>query len=42
VSEHCAVTAPTVIVTVKGPQRTRYLNLWFDWNRDGDWRDAFE
>lgn len=28
-------------VTVVNPQATHlYVNVWFDWNRDGDWDDA--
>ena len=29
------------VVTVINPQTTHlYVNVWFDWNRDGDWDDA--
>lgn len=29
------------VVTVVNPQATRlYVNVWFDWNRDGDWEDT--
>jgi hypothetical protein len=29
------------VVTVINPQATRlYVNVWFDWNRDGDWDDT--
>jgi len=27
-------------ITVAGPVRTRYTNLWIDFNRDGDWADS--
>ncbi|MBN1920535.1 MAG: hypothetical protein JW892_04775 [Anaerolineae bacterium] len=30
----------TVSVPASGVAGTRYVNLWFDWNRDGDWGDA--
>ncbi len=40
--EHCTPTTAIVVVTVKGQEATRYLNLWFDWNRDGDWGDVLE
>lgn len=42
VLRHCEPTQIPVIVTVVGPQRERYLNVWFDWNRDGDWGDKFD
>jgi hypothetical protein len=30
----------TVTVPAGGVNRTRYVNVWFDWNRDGDWGDS--
>lgn len=40
---HCAPTTFTYTVNIhpmaKGPF---YVNVWFDWNRDGDWADALE
>lgn len=37
----CGATAFTYVVTVDGPQKTRYVNVWMDFNRDGDWNDTF-
>ena len=39
---NCQPTNITYVVTVVGPARTRYVNAWFDWNRDGDWEDTFQ
>ncbi|MFQ5857048.1 MAG: GEVED domain-containing protein, partial [Anaerolineae bacterium] len=46
---HCQPTEISVVVTVapgaseeETPIRERYINAWFDWNRDGDWEDAFD
>lgn len=39
---NCQPTSITYVVTVVGPARTRYVNAWFDWNRDGDWEDTFQ
>jgi uncharacterized repeat protein (TIGR01451 family) len=41
VKEHCKLTTMDVLVTVVGGVRERYLNVWLDWNRDGDWEDFF-
>ena len=30
----------TVTVPAGGVDRTRYANVWFDWNRDGEWDDS--
>jgi len=30
----------TVSVPAAGATGNRYVNVWFDWNRDGDWADA--
>jgi hypothetical protein len=35
------VISYTVTVTPGGSTRPRYVNVWFDWNRDGDWQDVF-
>ena len=39
---HCSLTviSYTVTVTPGGVSRPRYVNVWFDWNRDGDWQDV--
>jgi PKD repeat protein len=29
----------TVTATATGAQQDYYVNVWFDWNRDGDWKD---
>ncbi|MFH0980246.1 MAG: GEVED domain-containing protein, partial [Planctomycetota bacterium] len=38
---HCQWTTFNFIVTVVSPPPTEwlYVNVWFDWNRDGDWDD---
>lgn len=38
----CQPTRISYVVTVVGPARERYVNAWFDWNRDGDWEDLFQ
>jgi len=39
---HCASTTLNYQVTlVTGTVGTHYVNVWFDWNRDGDWGDVF-
>jgi len=38
----CVPTTFNYRVRVVGPRRTRYVNVWFDWNRDGDWEDTFD
>jgi hypothetical protein len=35
----CAVTTFDVVVTLKEPSARPLLNVWFDFNRDGDWGD---
>ena len=40
--QHCTQTDMAVDVTVVGGLKTRYLNAWIDWNRDGDWEDSFQ
>lgn len=41
---HCGLTVITYTVTVTpSAQFSQYiLNVWFDYNRDGDWEDAFD
>ena len=39
---NCQPTRISYVVTVVGPARARYVNVWFDWNRDGDWEDLFQ
>ncbi len=41
---HCVRTVfkYTVTIAAGAPKVGRYVNVWFDWNRDGDWEDAFE
>lgn len=42
--DHCKAAEMVVRVTVApaAPVRDRFVNVWFDWNRDGDWEDAFD
>ena len=40
--KNCTQTDMAVNVTVIGGLKTRYINAWIDWNRDGDWEDSFE
>lgn len=41
VLNHCVSTTLNYQLTlVTGTVSTHYVNVWFDWNRDGDWRDA--
>ncbi len=37
---HCGGGSMTVFVSALGPPMPLFLNVWFDWNRDGDWNDA--
>lgn len=38
---HCVQTTVTFVVKVQSlATRTRYVNIWFDWDRDGDWGDT--
>ncbi|MBN1893087.1 T9SS type A sorting domain-containing protein [bacterium] len=40
---HCQPTQFDFTVTVVNAiQRSLYVNVWMDWNRDGDWNDIFE
>ncbi len=39
---HCAASDFMVEINIVGGFATRYLNVWFDWNRDGDWNDILE
>jgi hypothetical protein len=37
----CQMTTVDYVVTATSPQPTRaYVNIWCDWNRDGDWDDV--
>ncbi len=39
---HCLPTTLTVHLTlVTGTVANHYVNIWFDWNQDGDWGDTF-
>ncbi len=40
---HCTSTviSYTVTVTPGAAMDERFVNVWFDWNRDGDWGDVF-
>ena len=37
---HCKLTTFKYQVNVINPVPDLYVNVWFDWNRDGDWDDA--
>ncbi|PXF57736.1 MAG: hypothetical protein C4B59_14670 [Candidatus Methanogaster sp.] len=40
---HCEPNTFEYVVTVVNPlQRSVYVNVWFDWNRDGDWDDVMK
>jgi hypothetical protein len=41
---HCVPTwfTYTVTITPGAPSIDRYANVWFDWNRDGDWDDQLD
>jgi hypothetical protein len=39
---HCQQSDFLVELNVVGGPASRYLNVWFDWNRDGDWNDVLE
>lgn len=40
---HCVPTTFNYTVNVVNPLISQmYVNVWFDWNRDGDWDDAME
>ncbi|MHC4617580.1 MAG: GEVED domain-containing protein [Planctomycetota bacterium] len=37
---HCRWTRFDYVVSVVRPARVLYVNVWLDWNRDGDWDDT--
>ena len=37
---HCQMTAFDYKVNIIDPNIDMYVNVWFDWNRDGDWNDS--
>ena len=40
---HCDSTTTfnyTIMAPAPGPGQPMYVNVWFDWNRDGDWDDT--
>lgn len=37
---HCQLSAFDYKVNVIDPNVDMYVNVWFDWNRDGDWNDS--
>lgn len=37
----CAKTQLSYTLSVVGPKVNRYVNVWFDFNRDGDWNDSY-
>ena len=37
---HCLLTTFQYQVNVVNPNVDLYVNVWFDWNRDGDWDDT--
>ena len=40
---HCKPNTFDYVVTVVNPlYRSVYVNVWFDWNRDGDWDDTMK
>jgi hypothetical protein len=39
---HCRRTRFDYIVTVIHPIDELYVNVWLDWNRDGDWDDVMD
>ena len=40
---HCKPNTFDYVVTVIDPlHRSVYVNVWFDWNRDGDWDDVMK
>ena len=41
---HCQETRFEYIITIPPGSigHDRYVNVWFDWNRDGDWADVFQ
>ncbi|MBN1766621.1 MAG: hypothetical protein JW860_15305 [Sedimentisphaerales bacterium] len=39
---HCRRTRFDYLVSVQRPLKNLYVNVWLDWNRDGDWDDISE
>jgi hypothetical protein len=39
---HCRGTRFNYLVNVIRPTDELYVNVWFDWNRDGDWDDTLD
>lgn len=39
---HCAPTSFQYVVNVVMPNQPIYVNVWCDWNRDGDWDDTMQ
>ncbi len=37
---HCQLSSFDYKVNVIDPNVDMYVNVWFDWNRDGDWNDS--
>ncbi len=37
----CQLMRFNYLVNVTTPNNVLYANVWFDWNRDGDWDDSF-
>jgi hypothetical protein len=37
---HCKLTAFDYVVNVIDPNAEMWVNVWVDWNRDGDWSDS--
>jgi len=37
---HCKLTAFNYVVNVIDPNAEMWVNVWIDWNRDGDWSDS--
>jgi hypothetical protein len=42
VLQYCESSSLTYTLNVVGRQRTRYFNVWLDFNRDGDWSDTMQ
>ncbi|MBU1909529.1 MAG: hypothetical protein KJ726_05750, partial [Verrucomicrobia bacterium] len=39
---HCRATTFIFLVNGFGPPMPMFVNVWFDWNRDGDWNDTMQ
>jgi len=39
---HCCWTTFDYLVKVVNPSTDLWVNVWFDWNRDGDWDDILD